>query len=61
VPGATAAAEILVDPNGERTIIAHAGRRRPRIKALPLSGNWTISIRWFRNIRSRLNVGLRMS
>lgn len=35
VPGATAAVEILVDPNGERTIIAPAGRRRPGIEALP--------------------------
>lgn len=35
VPGATQAVEILVDPDGERTIIAPAGRRRPGIETLP--------------------------
>jgi sugar/nucleoside kinase (ribokinase family) len=35
VPGATPSVEILVDPHGERTIIAPAGRRRPGIEALP--------------------------
>jgi sugar/nucleoside kinase (ribokinase family) len=35
VPGATAAVDILVDSNGERTIIAPASRRRPGIETLP--------------------------
>ncbi len=35
VPGTTPSVEILVDPQGERTIIAPAGRRRPGIEALP--------------------------
>ncbi|MBB3593597.1 sugar/nucleoside kinase (ribokinase family) [Rhizobium sp. BK529] len=35
VPGTTPSVEILVDINGERTIIAPAGRRRPGIEALP--------------------------
>ena len=35
VPGATPSVEILVDPHGERTIIAPASRRRPGIDALP--------------------------
>ncbi|MDR6665986.1 PfkB family carbohydrate kinase [Rhizobium sp. 1399] len=35
VPGKTEAVDILVDPSGERTIIAPAGRRRPGIEALP--------------------------
>jgi sugar/nucleoside kinase (ribokinase family) len=35
VPGATAAVDILVDSNGERTIIAPASRRRPAIETLP--------------------------
>ncbi|MEK1902852.1 MAG: PfkB family carbohydrate kinase, partial [Rhizobium sp.] len=34
-PGKTEAVDILVDPSGERTIIAPAGRRRPGIEALP--------------------------
>ncbi len=35
VPGETAPVDILVDPNGERTIIAPAGRRRPGMDNLP--------------------------
>ncbi len=35
VPGTTPSVEILVDPHGERTIIAPAGRNRPAIDSLP--------------------------
>jgi sugar/nucleoside kinase (ribokinase family) len=35
VPGRTTPAEILIEPDGERTIIGHGGARKPGIDALP--------------------------